>query len=166
MNWKSLYDNELIATKDGFCSKYEILSNMTRIDGNLKLKLPYGDENGLEYCSDTVEVLYQAAKSKNPNTIARIVFKNNPYWAKNQSRNILVRNDWHLIKEEIMLNLLKQKYVNSKEFREVLDNIPEEQYIVEINDWGDVYWGVDKKSMRGKNVLGNMIMMIKDGTND
>ena len=69
-----------------------------------------------------------------------------------------VREDWDHVKVPIMTELLIQKFAKKK-FYELLQGT-KKKYLIEGNDWGDTFWGMD--SGRGRNVLGRLLMVIRN----
>lgn len=70
----------------------------------------------------------------------------------------LVRDDWDKVKFFTMAELLLLKF-SIPELRAKLVET-RSRYLIEGNDWGDTLWGV--VDGRGKNLLGRMIMVIRD----
>lgn len=70
------------------------------------------------------------------------------------------RKDWDDQKISIMKYGLEQKY-NQEPFRTKLIETGD-KYIQEGNTWKDVFWVVDLDTGEGKNVLGKMIMIIRE----
>lgn len=105
----------------------------------------------------TVENAYVAAKTLNLDQ-RQLVQNCYPGQAKKYGRSFALRDDWEQIKVLVMKQLLIQKFSQSP-YRELLI-ATNGQYIEETNTWGDKFWGVcDGK---GKNMLGNLIMDIRD----
>ncbi len=69
-----------------------------------------------------------------------------------------VRKDWDHAKLHIMAELLIQKFAKDEFYSQLKET--NNQYLIEGNDWGDTYWGMDKN--RGRNVLGRLLMAIRD----
>lgn len=110
--------------------------------------------DGDEY--PTVEHAYQAAKTD----IEREVIRRapTPGIARKLGRMVMVRSDWEVVKVEIMRGLLKQKFSDPKLRQMLLDTGDAE--LVEGNWWNDTFWG--KYKGEGKNMLGVMLMLIRD----
>jgi len=73
-----------------------------------------------------------------------------------------VRLDWEIARDGIMLVSARQKFVRNRPILEKLIATEFEE-IVEGNDWGDRYWGVDPVGSRnGKNMLGKILMRVRD----
>ena len=69
-----------------------------------------------------------------------------------------VRPDWDDVKVVIMTELLVQKYAD-KDLYDLLV-ATRGKYLIEGNDWNDTFWG--ECDGRGRNVLGRMLMTIRD----
>lgn len=73
---------------------------------------------------------------------------------------ISVRKDWDDLKISVMKYGLEQKY-SQEPFRTKLIETGNE-YIQEGNVWNDTHWGVNLDTGEGKNILGKMIMKIRE----
>jgi ribA/ribD-fused uncharacterized protein len=110
--------------------------------------------DGVSYPS--VENAYQAAKTLNCEL--RKAFQDVPPGvAKRQGRMITLRPDWEQVKEQVMLDLLRQKF-HVLDRRYLLLNTGTAE-LVEGNYWGDTYWGVCRGV--GKNRLGMLLMQVR-----
>lgn len=107
----------------------------------------------------STENAYQAAKTLDPSLRApfRSYF---PSKAKSEGRSLKLRPDWESVKLGIMEDLCRQKFKNNDELRERLLATGDAQ-LVEGNDWGDTYWGVDVRR-GGQNNLGKLLMRIRN----
>ena len=85
--------------------------------------------------------------------------KLSPKDAKRLGRNVLLRGDWDLVKDEIMYNILCCKFKDNHSLKQALLDT-KDVYLVEGNDWGDKYWGVCKGI--GCNKLGEILMKIRE----
>ena len=113
--------------------------------------------DGVVYPS--VEHAYQAAKTLNP--FERQMFI--PITcgqAKRLGRKVTLRPDWEEVKIDVMRSLLKQKFAEGTELRQMLDLTKPEE-LVEGNTWKDRFWGVCEGV--GENWLGKLLMEIRDG---
>jgi len=73
-----------------------------------------------------------------------------------------LRPDWEVAKRGIMLEIVRRKFIHNPDIAEKLMNTDNEE-IVEGNDWGDRYWGVDPiGSDNGENHLGRIHMQIRN----
>lgn len=105
----------------------------------------------------TTEHAYQAAKSLDPMVRKRIREAKRPHDAKKKGRAIELRPDWEEVKDDVMLELLRQKF-KTPELRQKLVETGD-AYLEEGNWWGDVYWGVCKG--KGLNKLGLLLMQVR-----
>jgi ribA/ribD-fused uncharacterized protein len=115
--------------------------------------------NGTEFKS--VEHAYMSAKSYDPKWKEFCHVEENPGIVKRKSKEIQVRDDWEMVKVEIMRKCLHAKFTQEP-FRSML-LATGTQYIQEGNYWHDTFWGVDitVDPPEGKNVLGTLIMDIR-----
>ncbi len=111
----------------------------------------------------TVEHAFQAAKTLDP--VARQALAHHGTWgqdpaaAKRAGRGLTLRADWDLVKEEIMEELLRQKFallVPRLALRRTGTNV-----IEEANRWNDTFWGVTASGL-GQNKMGLLLMKIRD----
>lgn len=82
--------------------------------------------------------------------------------AKALGRQMKLRDDWELVKLDIMYEALRAKFDQNADLKELLLKTGEEE-IVEINNWGDKYWGVTNGV--GENHLGKLLMRIRGELN-
>lgn len=110
--------------------------------------------NGIMY--DNAEAAYQAQKQPEKAEM----FKNiNGSKAKKDGAALTLRPDWDLVKDQIMYEIVKEKFTRNIYLGARLINtgsIP----IIEGNYWNDTYWGVCKG--KGQNKLGKIIMRVRD----
>lgn len=106
----------------------------------------------------SVEHAYQAAKTFDEDLRTQIRNAPTPGQAKKLGKELIPRDDWDEVKEDVMTDLLIQKFCQS-EYRELL-LATENMYLEETNTWGDVYWGVCNG--RGLNRLGEIIMGLRE----
>jgi ribA/ribD-fused uncharacterized protein len=131
-----------------FHGNYRWLSNFT------PCKVTY---DGIEY--DCIENAYQASKTLNLED--RLEFQDiTPWKAKRLGSNLEIRNDWEHIKVPIMRDLLIQKFA-APAFKKLL-LATGRQEIQEGNLWNDTFWGFCLSTNKGKNILGKLIMEIRD----
>jgi len=113
---------------------------------------------GVKYPS--VEHAYQSAKSEVESWKKFCAETPEAGKVKNASKGIIVISTWKRMNLGIMKELLIQKY-NQEPYKSKLIDTGEEK-IQEGNLWGDDFWGIDLKTGTGKNILGQMIMEIRD----
>lgn len=79
--------------------------------------------------------------------------------AKRLGKKIEIRHDWLVIKEDVMCRFLMQKFSSKNPIvrRQLIDT--GDAVLIEGNNWGDKFWGVDKT---GENKLGFLLMEIRE----
>ena len=112
------------------------------------------DYKGVVY--PTVEHFFQAMKTVDDLERLQIAAAENPNIAKKMGRNVKLRDDWEQIKDNVMRLGLEKKF----EIPELREKLVEtgSVYLQEGNWWKDLYWGVDIKTGKGKNMLGKLLM--------
>jgi len=110
----------------------------------------------------SVEHAYQAAKTLSYVKRGEIRRCSTAGEAKRCGRQLvklgLVRDDWSQISLQVMKSLLERKFGN----KELADKLlaTGEQELVEMNTWGDTFWGICNGD--GHNWLGKMLMEIRN----
>lgn len=132
-------------TIDKFTGKYRFLSN------SYMTPICY---DGVVY--RTVEHAFLASKTSD--TKLRNIFRQcrTPEEAKKYDDLIEIREDWEDVKEQIMYELVKQKFQN-KELRKKLLNTGDSVLVNTIGK--DSYWGI--YNGRGENRLGQILMQLR-----
>ena len=137
-----------------FDGQYAFLSNFynsTIFDKNNNLSYP------------TVEHAFQAAKAQTPEEAYNISIASTPGRAKRLGRHCKLRPNWEEIKNDVMLNLLRQKFADPILQKKLIDTMDE--YLEEGNTWHDNYWGVcycvNCEDTIGKNHLGKALMQVR-----
>lgn len=82
----------------------------------------------------------------------------NPSDAKRLGRRVHLRKDWEQVKEQIMYNICKCKFIQNDDLRHLLIETGGHE-LVEGNTWGDKIWGVCDGV--GENRLGEILMRIR-----
>jgi len=82
-----------------------------------------------------------------------------PSSAKSKGRHVTLRHDWEDVKVSIMITIARNKFMQNKDLKQRLLDTKDED-LQEGNSWNDTYWGVCNG--RGKNVLGKILMKIRD----
>lgn len=131
---------------EGFQGEFRFLSNFVPC----RVKL-----DGVFYPS--VEHAYQAAKSLNVEERIILEKARGPRHAKRLGQLITKRPDWDDVKEDIMRDLLIQKF-SQPHFMKLLLSTGD-AYLEETNTWKDIYWGVYQE--KGLNRLGCILMDIR-----
>lgn len=106
----------------------------------------------------TAEHTYQAAKTRNPEDKKNIEAAPSPGIAKRMGKAVALRKDWESIKDQVMLDILRSKFFRRSLRKQLLNTGDAE--LVEVNSWGDTYWGVCKG--KGENRLGKLLMQVRD----
>ncbi len=112
---------------------------------------------GVEFPS--VEHAYVAAKSLDPEFRSRVLAEPKPGRVKRLGRGVVLRPDWDEVKLSIMADLVEQKFSRHEDLRLKLLASGEEE-IVEVNSWGDRFWGVCDGV--GENHLGRILMEVRN----
>lgn len=112
--------------------------------------------NGLVYPS--VENLYQAMKTLDESQHVRFIGITAAESKALADANPITTPNWRVVKNDFMRIGLRQKFQYPELRQKLLDTGVEPIY--HLSPW-DLYWGVNKE-MVGENVLGQMIMEIRD----
>jgi ribA/ribD-fused uncharacterized protein len=107
----------------------------------------------------TVEHAYQAAKTLSPDERTKVRNASTPGQAKRMGRKVTFRSDFDLIKIDVMYNLLKAKFAWYDLQSFLMDTGSRE--LIEGNEWGDTFWGVDRRTGTGRNHLGKLLMRVR-----
>lgn len=130
---------------DSFKNEFYFLSNF------YPCKVIYG---GLPF--ENSEAAFQAAKCWSR---ADEFIHLNASDAKKLGRKVEMREDWDIVKNRIMHDVVLAKFSQSEDLKEKL-LATGDAYLEEGNTWGDRYWGtVDGV---GENQLGRTLMSVRD----
>jgi predicted NAD-dependent protein-ADP-ribosyltransferase YbiA (DUF1768 family) len=114
---------------------------------------------GEDYIFDNAEAAFQA--QKNP-SLAKMFLGLNGFQAKSQGRRIPITTpNWDTARVDAMRKAVQAKFDNNADLMKMLQDTGVD-YISEDNDWGDTFWGMS--GGKGKNMLGNILMDIRDAT--
>lgn len=110
----------------------------------------------------TAEHQYQAAKCVRPEDAARILACATPADARRlgKSSRIQIRGDWDAVKVDVMTRIVREKFSDPDLRGRLLATGSVE--LVEGNNWGDDFWGVDVRTGRGRNELGKILMKVRE----
>lgn len=133
-----------------FCEEYDFLSNFYLTPVTYADRLYPSTENA-----------YQAQKC--PERAKE--FENiTPAKAKRLGRKVEVRSDWDEVKDRVMFDLIKIKFMNNPQLLNKLKEI--KGPIIEHNYWHDNYWGdctcPECQNIPGKNTLGHILEFWRD----
>ena len=160
-----------------FYSSKEPFFELSNMYAGMPIKI---ECNGNTYKFNSSEALYQACKyppeleilpKSSKTTIAnvrkRIIKAKTPMQAKMTQKCAkgFIRKDWEDVKIYAMLWVLELKAKRYMRFREVLLNT--KNIIVEKSK-KEPFWGAvpDGNVLKGKNVLGKLLMFVRDNIND
>jgi len=113
----------------------------------------------------TAEHLFQSFKTFDQEWIQRIQNAKVPSDAKSLGRGAQLRNDWNRVKDIVMYFTVREKFRQNTDIQKILLETEDAQ-LVEGNTWGDNYWGVSRNSKHGKNMLGIILMKIREEINN
>ena len=133
---------------DSFRGKYFFLSNFFPVPVMYK---------GLTYQNN--EAAFQAQKTFSPElktTFTTLA----PSDAKRKGRHVRLRQDWEQVKDRIMEEIVRAKFIQNPKIKEQLLSTGD-AILIEGNTWNDCYWGVDARSGIGENHLGKILMKIR-----
>ena len=140
-------------TINSFSNEYQFLSNF------------YNAEvvhEGITYRNS--EAAFQAAKTKDFR-LRRELSELNPSQAKLKGRHINLRPDWEEVKDNIMYEIVKDKFTRNPNLKKLLLRTNSD-ILIEGNWWHDNYWGdchCEKcQNKEGKNTLGLILMRVRD----
>ncbi len=114
---------------------------------------------GVEYPS--VENAYYAAmalRKEDRERMAEVA----PGHVRREARKFEKCEDWESRRDDVMRDLLNQKFAPDTEMARRLLMTGSDR-IVNVTFNGDIYWGIDSNLCRGRNHLGEMLMLIRDG---
>lgn len=114
--------------------------------------------NGIRYRS--VENAFQAAKVFDKDTQLKMA-QVSPSDAKYMGRRVSLRPDWEDVKEGIMKDIVRCKFEQHPDLADKLVSTGN-CVLTEGNTWNDRYWGVDLRTGRGANHLGQILMELRE----
>ena len=118
-------------------------------------------EKGFKYLGipmKSAEHAYQASKCEDILECACILFAPTPGKAKRLGQKCKLTPNWENEKLDVMEAILIEKFADP-ELKEKLLATGDAD-LIEINDWGDTYWGVCEG--KGSNYLGKLLMMVRE----
>lgn len=130
-------------------------SNMIPLDKPFLYKLYYTHAS-----FDTVENYYQAMKANSDEEFVAIS-QMTPFQAKNYWRKHDPYPMDSIDKLNIMEYGLRKKFAPGTSWYKKLMETGDEE-IIEFNNWGDRYWGIEVSDGKGENHLGKILMRIRD----
>lgn len=114
----------------------------------------------------TTEHYFQAQKFEDLRLQDRVRLAATPKDAAKigRDRKLPLRRDWEQVKDSVMLNALREKFDKNKECQEILLSTGDDYLIEDTTISGDAYWGCGKDG-RGVNMLGKLLMQVRDELN-
>ncbi len=76
-----------------------------------------------------------------------------------RERSRPLRRDWEHVKDQVMLDALREKFRTHEDIRAILLDTGDEALVE--NAPGDYYWGIGADGS-GKNMLGRLLMQVRD----
>lgn len=119
---------------------------------------------GLYYQND--EAAFQSAKviGTKQDNLRKTFTSLKPNDAKRKGRNVILRPDWEKVKDQIMYDIVYDKFTRNKDLKAKLLATGDAE-LVEGNTWHDTYWGYDFAKKCGKNKLGKILMQVRQELN-
>lgn len=114
--------------------------------------------NGVQYW--TIENFYQAMKTEDVEQ-QKLIANLSAHKSKSYGRTVVLRPDWEDYKLKVMWFALNHKFAPGTEAASRLINT-NPTLIVEWNNWQDIFWGVDVSPLNGQNILGRMLMTLRN----
>ncbi|KAK3922824.1 Retrovirus-related Pol polyprotein from transposon 297 [Frankliniella fusca] len=137
-----------------FTGNFEFLSNFYPVQLEFEKKI-----------WPSVEHAFQGAKTDNENDKERIRNAATPAMAKRMGRFVDLKENWESLRNEVMLELLWEKFKHNTDLALKLLSTGERE-IIECNTWCDMYWGQctcpKHRYKIGLNMLGKMLTQIRD----
>jgi ribA/ribD-fused uncharacterized protein len=158
----SMYKIEDNATREGFVGEYAFMSNMK----SSPIKVVYQNKNII---FPTAENAFQAMKiSFSPFTPEQamewitMMTKVSSFEAKKKGKEIKINIiGWDQVALLRMERVQFLKYTQHPLLKNKLLATGNTQ-LIEINHWNDKLWGVDSKTLIGRNQLGETLMKLRD----
>ena len=132
-----------------FIKEYYYLSNFYPVEVEF---------DGIRYPSS--EAAYQAQKSLDPSVRAMFAMYRADI-AKHEGQKVALRADWNEVRLGIMEEVVRAKFTQHPDLAKKL-MATGSMHLEEGNWWGDIFWGVDKKTGVGENNLGKILMKIRE----
>lgn len=85
--------------------------------------------------------------------------------AKKAGRSVMLREDWEVIKYDLMVDVLRTKFSQNEKIKQILLGTGEATLIENTTGWHDNTWGNCNcpkcKNIQGKNLLGKALMEVR-----
>ena len=117
----------------------------------------------------TNEHAFQMMKTNNLGERKMIAFAGTPGKSKRAGRNCTLRPDWEKVKSQVMLNVVRAKFMQHPDLAAKLIATGDAM-LIEGNVWHDNTWGNCScercKGIQGKNLLGQILMQVRNELNN
>lgn len=107
-----------------------------------------------------VEQYFQWSKCITKQDKDNILSTDNPGEAKCIGRKVKINPNWDNIREYVMYEGLIAKFTQNEDLKSKLLST-DDSLLVEGNNWGDKFWGVDYYTRIGENKLGKLLCKVK-----
>lgn len=134
----------------GFFKEYRFLSNFHICNVEV---------DGIMYPSS--EHAFMAMKTIVPVIREYIATLDTPGKAKKYGRTIPLRDHWDGIKVGMMYKVCFEKFYQNIDLKEALLSTGN-KYLEESNYWNDNFWGSDNSTGGGLNMLGKVLMAVRE----
>jgi len=139
----------------GFFGPFRFLSNFHSADS---MTIWIDDCAGGKISCATTEHAFQASKTLIREERLAVAQAKTPGESKKLGYTVTLRPDWQTIKNDVMMEVLVQKFTHPF-YRELLLATGDAE-LIEDNTWNDTYWGMCEGV--GENHLGRMLMEIRE----
>lgn len=109
----------------------------------------------------TVEHYYQSMKATSEEDRNYVRAAQHPAHAKNRGRKVECRSDWEQMSVYYMSKGLHAKFTQHPVLKDKL-LATGSQILREGNTWHDMFWGVELHTGEGRNMLGQLLMALRD----
>ncbi len=103
------------------------------------------------------EAAFQGAKTTD-RKLRGVFSELSPSRAKYLGRHIQLRSDWEEVKDQVMYQIVFNKFSLNDDLKEKLLATGDAE-LIEGNTWNDIYWGICNG--RGQNKLGKILMEVR-----
>lgn len=107
----------------------------------------------------TAEHYFQALKTDVVAEQEAIRKANSAAMAKKLGKTVTLRKDWNAKRVALMTYVVRAKFAQNPKLAAKL--VATKGELVELNEWGDKYWGVCSKTNDGENHLGKILMLVR-----
>lgn len=109
----------------------------------------------------TAEHAYQADKADTWEGFEYVANAPTPMKAKKRGGRVSMRPRFEEEKVVVMHAICLEKFTQNQKIHDQLLETGDEE-LVELNHWGDTFWGQDEETGQGLNALGQILMQIRD----